>query len=78
MIIKAFYMLGDEPIKSVRFEADSTGQPVDKKVIYDNAPDSWDICKWDQGDLKPLRKKRKVEVMEEPEIHEENTDETSE
>lgn len=78
MIKKAFYYLDDEPIKSVKFETDVDGQPVDKKVIYDNAPDNWDICKWDQGDLKPQRKKRKVEVIEELEIHDEIVDDSNE
>ncbi len=78
MIIKAFYMLDDEPIKSVRFEADRDYQPVDKQVIYANAPENWDECKWDHGSVKPMRKKRKVEVMEEPEIHDENIDDINE
>ena len=80
MIIKGWYVFNGDYIKSVKFDADKNYQPLDKKVIYDNAPESWDECVWDHGSVKPKaeRKKRKVEVVEEPEIHEEITDETSE
>lgn len=78
MIIKGWYVLNGDYIKSVKFEADIEYQPLDKKVIYDNAPERWDECIWDHGSVKPQRKKRKVEVVEEPEIHEENTDDISE
>ena len=70
MIIKGWYILGDDYIKSVKFEADRNYQPVDKKVIYENAPDNWDVCVWDQGNLKPQRKKRKVELEIPEEINE--------
>lgn len=80
MIIKAWYVLDGDYIKSVKFEADRDYQPVDKKVIYDNAPESWDECVWDHGSVKPKteRKKRKVEVVEEPEIPHEDTIDDSE
>ena len=68
MIIKAFYYLDGEPIKAVRFTANKDYQPEDKKVIYNNAPENWDECKWDHGSVKPQRKKRKVEVVEEPQL----------
>ena len=78
MIIKAFYMLDDEIVGVVRFEATPDFQPADKQVIYANAPDKWDECKWDNGSVKPQRKKRKVEVIEELEIPEENIDDINE
>jgi hypothetical protein len=65
MIIKAFYMLDGEIIKSVRFEADSDFQPEDKQVIYANAPERWDSCVWDNGKVMPQRKKRKLKPLEE-------------
>lgn len=65
MIIKGWYILNGDYIKSVKFEADSDNQPLDNNVIYDNAPNNWDECIWDHGSVKPKRQKRKVEVVEE-------------
>tara|TARA_R110001606_G_scaffold148220_1_gene288288 strand:+ start:2854 stop:3090 length:237 start_codon:yes stop_codon:yes gene_type:complete len=70
MIIKAWYKLDGEVVKSVRFEADKDMQPEDIKVIHSNAPKSgyWDECVWDHGTVLPIeRKKRKPkEVSDEP------------
>ena len=66
-------------VKSVAFKGDTP----DKSSFDNKKPKEWDKCSWDDGELlsptyTPKRKKRKVEVVEEPEIHEEITDETSE
>lgn len=72
MIIKAWYICGGDYVKAVKFEADRNYQPMDKKVIYANAPENWDECKWDHGSVKP-KKKKKVEVIEEPNMEAEIT-----
>tara|TARA_R110001606_G_scaffold194631_1_gene342352 strand:- start:3904 stop:4155 length:252 start_codon:yes stop_codon:yes gene_type:complete len=60
MIIKAWYKLDNETVKAVRFDADSSMQPLDKEVIYSNAPGDgyWDECIWDHGRVEPKPKKR--------------------
>lgn len=73
MIIKAWYICGGDYVKAVKFEADRNYQPMDKKVIYANAPENWDECKWDHGSVKPKKKKKKVEVIEEPNMEAEIT-----
>lgn len=74
MIIKAFYYLQDDIVGAVRFEATPDHQPVDKKVIYDAAPESWDVCKWDHGNVTPKRKKRKEATQEDVKIQEDIID----
>lgn len=66
MIIKGWYILDGDYIKSVKFEADRNGKPLNKNIIYDNAPENWDICKWDQGEVKPKKTKVVEEVVEIP------------
>lgn len=78
MIIKAFYMLDGDVLKSVRFEANSDHQPEDIKVIYANAPEKWDECVWDHGSVKPMRKKRSVKVVEEVKLDDKIADDNSE
>ena len=80
MIIKGWYVFNGDYIKAVKFDADRNYQPLDKKVIYDNAPESWDECVWDHGSVKPKteRKKRKVEVLEEPDFRDEIVDDSNE
>lgn len=62
-------MLADTVVKSVRFKADAEHQPLDKQEIYTHAPEKWDVCVWDQGSIKPLRKKRSViETLSEDDV----------
>ena len=66
-------------VKSIAFNGDT---PV-KSSFDGKCPKSWDKCSWDDGEIvsptyTPKRKKRKVEEVVEPEIHEEITDESSE
>ena len=78
-MIKAHYYGADGVVLgSVKFDADRNKQPLDTKKIYDTAPEGWTVCKWDHGEVFPMRKKRKVEVVEEVEIHEDNADDISE
>lgn len=78
-MIKAQYYLNGVAIKSVKFEHDKNGQPLDKKVIHNNAPEEWDTCEWDQGVVKPKKHKKQLELaVEAVEAAEENTDNTGE
>jgi len=78
MIIKAWYMLDNEVVKSVKFVADRDNQPEDINVIYSNAPSYWDECVWDHGNVKPKRKKREAKVVETVEFTAQITDENIE
>ena len=80
MIIKATYFCNGN--KSGEVKIDTETQDINS-VVQASAPKYWDVCRWDNGEVLPEvvkkeRKKRKVEVVKEPEIHEENTIEDSE
>ena len=78
-MIKAHYYGSDGSVLgSVKFDADRNRQPLDIKKIYDAAPEDWTVCKWDHGEVFPMRKKRSVEVVESLEIHENDADDISE
>lgn len=78
MIIKAWYKLDGEVSKSVKFVANRDMQPEDINVIYTNAPENWDECVWDHGNVKPKRKKREAKVVETVEFTTQITDENIE
>lgn len=75
------FWLNDEVIgvKAIAFKGDNP----DNSSFENKKPKAWDKCSWDDGEIlsptyKPKRKKRKVEEVEEPEIHDEITIEDSE
>lgn len=80
-MIKAYFYLDGVAIKSVKFENDADMQPLDNKTIYDASPDKWDVCKWDHGEVTPMRKKRKTkseDTATDVEIQSDLTDSDSE
>jgi hypothetical protein len=77
MIIKAIYYYNGNKSGEIKINTDT--QNINDTII-NGAPKYWDVCRWDDNEVFPMRKKRtrKVEVMEEPEIHDENIDDINE
>jgi len=62
--VKAMYHDADDNvIGQVKFDVHYDGTIVDESVIYDNAPEGWKCCCWDEGKIEAklteIRKKVK-------------------
>lgn len=62
-MIKATYYNGDVIVGTVKFDEDKNKQPLDKNKIYKDAPESWTVCKWEEGEVFP-KKAKKTKVVE--------------